>query len=86
MFTYKQIARVAGEPRLLFTGGNGHKTYGVHVPALEDGSAQGFKNEWDNNDSQFLGSPEQVKGKLGLNDAEYDRIAAALRDLEEKQI
>ena len=65
-----QIARIIDGPHLLFTGGDGHKTYGVTVRSMrsaEDCKARGLKQTWDVND-HVIGKADL--SALGLSEDE----------------
>jgi hypothetical protein len=70
------IAKIIAPPHLLFTGANGHKTYGVTVEAIKHDPTSGYSPTWNINDITFLKCPEDTKSKLGLSDEEYSRLAA----------
>ena len=74
------------EPHLLCIGGGDGidatkpKTYGIRVEALYE-TNWAYQNEWNINDFDFLGKPEEIKDSLGIDDAEYDRLAMIMTGL-----
>lgn len=82
----EQIANVIEGPHLLFTGANGHKTYGIVVKNIDSESVlRGSSNIWYINDSTILkADKELLKGKLGLTEEEYVKLIEEIQELMKK--
>jgi len=58
-----QIAKIIGLPHLLYTGSNGHKTFGITVENLFP--EKGYASKWDINDNTLIEAQKtEVMGKL----------------------
>jgi hypothetical protein len=76
--SYAQIAKVIEPVHLLFTGANGTKTYGITVENIN--WKQGYSKTWMINDNTLLeASKNEVMGKLGLSESEYESIINDLK-------
>lgn len=77
-----QIAKIIEAPHLLYTGDNGHKTYGITVEGTEE-KKTGYSHKWNINDSTLLNSDHRmVMMKLGLTDAEYVALIENIKQLQ----
>lgn len=80
-----QIAKIIKEPYLLYTGGNGHMTFGIEVENLmpkEECQRLGYSFRWRINDSTLLTVPkENTMYKLGLSQEEYESLIKTIKDL-----
>ncbi len=75
---YPQIAKVIEPVHLLFTGANGTKTYGITVENVN--WKQSYSKTWMINDNTLLeASKNEVMGKLGLSESEYDSLINDLK-------
>lgn len=80
-----QIAKIIQEPYLLYTGGNGHQTFGIEVENLmpeKECKKRGYSFRWTINDMTLLTAhKEEVMDKLGLSQEEYDSLIKKIKDL-----
>jgi len=78
-------AKMIEEPHEIFVGANGKKTFGIQVEALcspAESKAHGYQHSWHINDFVFLNSkPEELMEFLGIDQAEYCRIAGLFQAL-----
>lgn len=84
-----KIATIIQGPHKLFTGANGHITYGIKVRSIrseEESNRRGLKYEWYINDYTLTKSPiTQVRDALGLTDDEALKLRADILALVESQ-
>lgn len=78
-----QQAKIIENPYLLWTGGNGHKCFGIKVKALNPNAVpQGFNDEWCINDYTLLSEPK-YKDFLGLTDSEHSKLLNDIKALQQ---
>jgi len=76
-------------PGLLFTGANGHKTYGIKVRSLgskADVEDRGYRREWEINDHTLAKvSTNELALFLGIADEEAQQLQSAVANLSAAQ-
>ena len=75
------IANIIAGPHLLFTGRNGHKTYGVTVQSAlsaDESRARGLRQTWDINHYTIARADLST---LGLTDSEAAALRAKFKSL-----
>lgn len=80
----EQIATVSQGAHVLFTGANGHVTYGITVKAIDPERSREHGNsvQWNINDNTLLKvSNEELMTKLGLTLEEAEKIVSEIRVL-----
>jgi hypothetical protein len=83
MGNQSHIAKIIKGPHLLFTGGNGRKTFGITVEALTHDPKSGRSRVWNVND-HTLHNPN-CKDAFGLTDLEYAKLVDEIDILVKKQ-
>jgi hypothetical protein len=79
MITQSHIARIIKGPHLLYVGGNGVKTFGITVEALEHDPKSGYSKTWDENDHTI--HKPNCQYAFGLTDDEYKKLVAEIDKL-----
>lgn len=82
-----QTIKIIASPHLLFTGANGHRTYGITVQATEITEEEcrrtGYCFDWNINDHTFKSAKEEIMKQANISEAEYNDILAEFKRLEE---